>query len=160
MSWGPPKGAIAEAVAHAHEPLYSAYGPDEGLPELRGALQRKIEQENGLQGVGSASMLRATERKFLVVARRTHAWLQSRQHCWRALQTRSTHKVIVLYEESPPMYSAYIDPSSHHVRFVPANHERVQHHGVALLLNRGSRLCTRDTEAGVHCMDYCLRKAA
>lgn len=49
--WGPPKGAIAEAVAHAHEPLYSAYGPDEGLPELRAALQRKIEQENSLRGV-------------------------------------------------------------------------------------------------------------
>ena len=52
--WGPPRGAIADAVAHAHEPLYSAYGPDEGLPELRAALQRKIEQENNLRGVRHA----------------------------------------------------------------------------------------------------------
>jgi aspartate/methionine/tyrosine aminotransferase len=38
--------------------MYSHYGPDEGLPELRTALQRKIEDENGLRGVsGPAAML-------------------------------------------------------------------------------------------------------
>ncbi len=116
MFWGPPKGAIAEAVAHAHEPLYSAYGPDEGLPELRAALQRKTEQENGLRGVGiHAPMLRATERKFFVVARRTRAWLQSRQHCWRALQTRSTQKRLscIGQIESSNVFS------SHRIKFSP-----------------------------------------
>ena len=49
--WGPPESAISEAIAHAHEPLYSHYNADEGLPELRAALQGKIEQENGLRGV-------------------------------------------------------------------------------------------------------------
>lgn len=49
--WGPPQEAITEAAAHATEPMYSHYGPDEGLPELRAALQKKIEDENGLQGV-------------------------------------------------------------------------------------------------------------
>jgi hypothetical protein len=54
--WGPPEAAISEAVAHAHEPLYSHYNADEGLPELRAALQRKVEQENGLRGVRLKSL--------------------------------------------------------------------------------------------------------
>ena len=92
--WGPPKGAIAEAVAHAHEPLYSAYGPDEGLPELRAALQRKIEQENGLRGVELlASMLHASGTKPVVVARRTHGW-RPRRDCVVALQTKLAHEAL------------------------------------------------------------------
>lgn len=51
VHWGPPAEAIAEAAAHATDPSYSAYGPDEGLPELRAALQEKIERDNGLTGV-------------------------------------------------------------------------------------------------------------
>lgn len=51
VHWGPPTEAIAEAASHATEPSYSAYGPDEGLPELRSALQEKIERDNGLTGV-------------------------------------------------------------------------------------------------------------
>ncbi|CAL5224308.1 g6975 [Coccomyxa viridis] len=50
VHWGPPAEAIAEAASHATEPSYSAYGPDEGLPELRSALQEKIERDNGLTG--------------------------------------------------------------------------------------------------------------
>ncbi len=52
VHWGPPVEAITEAAAHATESAYSSYGPDEGMPELRAALQKKIEDENGLRGVG------------------------------------------------------------------------------------------------------------
>ena len=51
VHWGPPAEAIADAAANATDPSYSAYGPDEGLPELRSALQEKIERDNGLSGV-------------------------------------------------------------------------------------------------------------
>ena len=51
VHWGPPAEAIAEAAAHATDPSYSSYGPDEGLPELRAALQQKIERDNALAGV-------------------------------------------------------------------------------------------------------------
>ena len=57
VHWGPPAEAIAEAASHATEPSFSAYGPDEGLPELRSALQEKIERDNGLSGVCSAAAL-------------------------------------------------------------------------------------------------------
>lgn len=55
VHWGPPAEAIAEAASHATEPSYSAYGPDEGLPQLRSALQEKIERDNGLAGVRPAA---------------------------------------------------------------------------------------------------------
>ena len=51
VHWGPPAEAIVDAAAHATHPSYSSYGPDEGMPELRAALQEKIEQDNGLTGV-------------------------------------------------------------------------------------------------------------
>lgn len=52
MFWGPPREAIATAAEQAcNDPAYSQYGPDEGMPELRAALQEKIEEQNGLQGV-------------------------------------------------------------------------------------------------------------
>jgi hypothetical protein len=50
--WGPPREAIAEAAERAcSDPAYSQYGPDEGMPELRAALQTKIKEQNGLHGV-------------------------------------------------------------------------------------------------------------
>lgn len=55
VHWGPPVEAIREAASHATEPSYSAYGPDEGLPELRSALQEKVERDNGLSGVCPAA---------------------------------------------------------------------------------------------------------
>ncbi|KAK9918752.1 hypothetical protein WJX75_006606 [Coccomyxa subellipsoidea] len=49
--WGPPREAIAEAAERAcSDPAYSQYGPDEGMPELRAALQTKIKEQNGLHG--------------------------------------------------------------------------------------------------------------
>jgi aspartate/methionine/tyrosine aminotransferase len=51
VHWGPPTEAIADAAAHATDPSYSSYGPDEGIPELRAAVQEKIERNNGLAGV-------------------------------------------------------------------------------------------------------------
>lgn len=49
--WAPPAEAIAEAAAHAHEPLYSQYGSDEGITELCDALEQKIADSNKLEGV-------------------------------------------------------------------------------------------------------------
>ena len=57
VHWGPPAEAIADAAANATDPSYSAYGPDEGLPELRSALQEKIEQDNGLSGVSQCAAI-------------------------------------------------------------------------------------------------------
>lgn len=49
--WGPPGEAISAAAEQAcNDPAYSQYGPDEGMPELRAALLKKIEEQNGLQG--------------------------------------------------------------------------------------------------------------
>ena len=57
VHWGPPAEAIADAAANATDPSYSAYGPDEGLPELRSALQEKIERDNGLSGVSRCTVI-------------------------------------------------------------------------------------------------------
>ena len=53
MFWAPPKEAIAEAAAHALEPPYSQYGSDEGISELRAALEQKVRNVNKLEGVRS-----------------------------------------------------------------------------------------------------------
>ena len=63
VHWGPPAEAIAEAAAHATDPSYSSYGPDEGLPELRAALQQKIERDNALTGVSQMSPFRLVQPK-------------------------------------------------------------------------------------------------
>lgn len=51
--WSPPAETIAEAATLvAKSPkLCSSYGPDPGIPELRAALRKKVEQENKLSGV-------------------------------------------------------------------------------------------------------------
>ena len=49
--WGPPDQALKEAAAVVSDLETSRYNTDEGRPELRAALQAKIEKENGLQGV-------------------------------------------------------------------------------------------------------------
>ncbi|MBA0658577.1 hypothetical protein Goklo_010774, partial [Gossypium klotzschianum] len=47
--WKPPKQALDKVKALVEEPSVSCYGADEGLPELREALIRKLRQENNLQ---------------------------------------------------------------------------------------------------------------
>lgn len=51
--WKPPESVpttIRDALQNDEEQLLHLYGPDEGLPELRQALQTKIQIENGLTG--------------------------------------------------------------------------------------------------------------
>ncbi|KAK9815338.1 hypothetical protein WJX72_001946 [[Myrmecia] bisecta] len=50
VSWGPPQAALDRAAAALANSGISAYGPCEGLPELRAALGQKIQDENGLHG--------------------------------------------------------------------------------------------------------------
>ncbi|KAK8581246.1 hypothetical protein V6N13_144285 [Hibiscus sabdariffa] len=47
--WKPPKQALDKVKELVEEPSVSCYGADEGLPELREALIRKLRQENNLQ---------------------------------------------------------------------------------------------------------------
>ncbi|KAL1060668.1 hypothetical protein V6Z11_D05G133400 [Gossypium hirsutum] len=47
--WKPPKQALDKVKALVEDPSVSCYGADEGLPELREALIRKLRQENNLQ---------------------------------------------------------------------------------------------------------------
>ena len=51
--WAPPAEAITEAAAHALEPPYSQYGSDEGMLELRTALEQKVRNVNKLERVRS-----------------------------------------------------------------------------------------------------------
>ncbi|KAJ0008080.1 hypothetical protein Pint_29933 [Pistacia integerrima] len=47
--WQPPKKALEKVKELVWEPSVSKYGPDEGLPELRAALTKKLQKENNLQ---------------------------------------------------------------------------------------------------------------
>lgn len=49
--WTAPESAIREAVAQATEALVSRYNADQGIPELCSALERKVQEQNGLPGV-------------------------------------------------------------------------------------------------------------
>ena len=51
--WKPPQVALDAAAAAADDIVSCRYNADEGVPELRAALQEKIERENGLHGVRS-----------------------------------------------------------------------------------------------------------
>ena len=51
--WAPPEEAITDAAAHALDPPYSQYGNDEGVSELRTALEQKVRDVNKLDGVRS-----------------------------------------------------------------------------------------------------------
>ena len=46
--WAPPAEALSAAAAAATSPEASRYCADDGLPELRAALVRKLEEENGM----------------------------------------------------------------------------------------------------------------
>ncbi|XP_022149025.1 aromatic aminotransferase ISS1 [Momordica charantia] len=46
--WKPPKQALSKVTELVWEPSISRYGADEGIPELREALTRKLRQENKL----------------------------------------------------------------------------------------------------------------
>ncbi|PON58907.1 L-threonine-O-3-phosphate decarboxylase [Trema orientale] len=46
--WQPPKEALNKVKELVWEPLISKYGADEGIPELRAALLKKLRQENKL----------------------------------------------------------------------------------------------------------------
>ncbi|KFM24371.1 Aspartate aminotransferase [Auxenochlorella protothecoides] len=48
--WGPPPACLEAARQASSEPETYAYGPDEGLPELRRLLKEKVETQNGLEG--------------------------------------------------------------------------------------------------------------
>ncbi|KAK9799726.1 hypothetical protein WJX73_004729 [Symbiochloris irregularis] len=48
--WLPPESAIRKASAEATEAAVSGYNADWGIPELRQALEEKIQVQNGLQG--------------------------------------------------------------------------------------------------------------
>uniref|UniRef100_A0A7S1XR07 Aminotransferase class I/classII large domain-containing protein n=1 Tax=Phaeomonas parva TaxID=124430 RepID=A0A7S1XR07_9STRA len=49
--WGPPAEALGDAAAAVSQSVTSAYGADDGAPELRQKIQGKLEAENGLSGV-------------------------------------------------------------------------------------------------------------
>lgn len=52
--WKPPPEAIkAAARALESDELINSYGPDEGMPQLRSELRKKISQRNGLDGVST-----------------------------------------------------------------------------------------------------------
>lgn len=42
MYWQPPQKALDKVKELVWDPAISSYGPDEGLPELRQALQKKV----------------------------------------------------------------------------------------------------------------------
>ncbi|KAK8551203.1 hypothetical protein V6N13_119685 [Hibiscus sabdariffa] len=48
VHWKPPQQALDKVKKLVEEPSVSCYGADEGLPELREALTRKLRQENNL----------------------------------------------------------------------------------------------------------------
>ena len=49
VHWQPPAAALqAAAQAVASDPSISSYGPADGMPALREALMKKIQQRNGL----------------------------------------------------------------------------------------------------------------
>ncbi|KAG5410466.1 hypothetical protein IGI04_006785 [Brassica rapa subsp. trilocularis] len=48
VHWQPPKKALDKVKDIVWDPIVSSYGPDEGIPELRHALQIKLRQENKL----------------------------------------------------------------------------------------------------------------
>ena len=47
----PPPEALEVAAKMAQVPAISVYGPNEGNPELREALRKKVAEENGLKNV-------------------------------------------------------------------------------------------------------------
>eukprot|EP00947_MAST-08B_sp_MAST-8B-sp1_P005920 g5920.t1 len=48
VHWDPPPQALDRAAEAVRLPQTSAYGPDDGMPELKARLQTKISEENGL----------------------------------------------------------------------------------------------------------------
>lgn len=42
VHWQPPQNALEKVKELVWDPTISSYGPDEGIPELRLALQRKV----------------------------------------------------------------------------------------------------------------------
>ena len=48
MHWQPPQKALDKVKELVCDPKVSSYGPDEGIPELRQALQKKLREENKL----------------------------------------------------------------------------------------------------------------
>lgn len=48
MHWQPPQKALDKVKDVVLDPTVSSYGPDEGIPELRQALQKKLREENKL----------------------------------------------------------------------------------------------------------------
>ncbi|KAK3280759.1 hypothetical protein CYMTET_11417 [Cymbomonas tetramitiformis] len=52
VHWQPPEGALVAASQALRTPLASAYCADDGLPELRTALEKKLVKENGLNSSG------------------------------------------------------------------------------------------------------------
>ncbi|KAL0826253.1 hypothetical protein Bca101_049930 [Brassica carinata] len=48
VHWQPPQKALDKVKDIVWDPIVSSYGPDEGIPELRHALQIKLRQENKL----------------------------------------------------------------------------------------------------------------
>ncbi|KAL3921133.1 MAG: hypothetical protein SGPRY_005006, partial [Prymnesium sp.] len=48
VHWPPPPSALAAAQSQVLSAETSLYGADDGLPELRAALKRKVQQDNGL----------------------------------------------------------------------------------------------------------------
>ncbi len=50
VHWQPPPEAIEAVVEAARKPSISCYGPNEGMPELREALRKKVSEVNHLPG--------------------------------------------------------------------------------------------------------------
>lgn len=48
VHWQPPQKALEKVKELVWDPIISSYGPDEGLPELRQALLKKLREENKL----------------------------------------------------------------------------------------------------------------
>ena len=48
VGYGPPPGVADRAARFCETPAHHLYQPDEGIPELRAAVRRKLERENGL----------------------------------------------------------------------------------------------------------------
>ena len=48
VHWQPPAAALSAVEELVYTPAVSAYGADDGLPELREALRQKLSEENGL----------------------------------------------------------------------------------------------------------------
>lgn len=65
MHWQPPEKALDKVKEIVWDPMVSSYGPDEGIPELRLALQKKLLEENKL--TNSAVMVTAGANQVLIL---------------------------------------------------------------------------------------------